>query len=1718
MKRAPLPTQPPTDPTPNPAWLDPSIALDQLSRQAQSANRDHIFAAARMAPGTQRTKLAQSLATLGAELEGTSGEYARVRVPANPDTLKEINDLPEILGLGAMPGELKVAPEFATQALNHPSSELVPVFITLMADDPTGELRQPLASLGVTAGDYDPDVRSYTANMPYGALPALAEADFVMAIEPIAVVQATHDTAVSVMGADALREYQHATGRFTGVTGQGISIGVVDTGLNSNHIDIKSGRASICGANFRYYEGWDLWADLHGHGTHVTGTIAGTGQGDPLFAGMAPNVSDIRFAKTMAYYGRGSSDDVRRGMSFLSRATGCMWNGQATASVKPLIVNMSLAASGLTYSGRGVGERKLDSIVYASDQLYVVAQSNEADQGFSNYGTAKNSLAVGAVDDAGFIAPFSSHGPTADNRLAPNLVGTGVRLSSPIGSAQPSGYITSSGTSMASPSVAGVAALLMEAEAGFQNHPALTRARLMASAIRPDAFLESPAHFPRNNTNGPGIIQNQYGMGLASTRASVLSRDTEHGWVLGSATSEPTDGTYEYVDITVPEGTSRLDIVLTWDEQPADTLTKSVLNNLDLWVDEGADCTQEPCGEYASLSSQDSVEWLFIDEPTPGTHRIKVAPKRLFGETVNAAIAWTIIRGDATPKLDIHVKNAPINPTPGERFEVDLVVRANQYIASGVTLHSDCAHRPNAICRSASHRSGEAQVVREDGISRDLGRIDLTQTIALGELAAGEERRVRLLFEPPSKSGRLYLTASAWNARSGAIAVDIVPSGEGAPPNHAIFPANDDFANATAIQGNSGSATGDFLGASREPGEPHINAESRTLWYSWTAPSEGQFRFRLAIAGDRSHFTSNMHLYAGDTLVSLVSTAETQGSQLSFSAEQGVVYNLQIETKLGNTPPVTLQWERADIRPANDDFFYAQEIPSAAGSVSGSNEGATTERYENWGKPAATVWFKWTAPSDGYWVFSENASGNYVMAFTGDSLQNLRLVSDPYVAYPASFPAKSGETYYIAVAAWSAERSGTQFQLYWSTRERASRPRELAINDQFENALVLVGAEGTARADWTDDRSVQPGEPAETGLGTMWWKWTAPETGRYTWHLGETRILLYSVFTGETLDDLTLVARGSIDPYASFDAVAQTTYWIALGQSQDSFGQYVRFVLPMEWAKAPANDDRDSAAQLLGANGSASADLRFATAELDEPADTVGYESLWWTWNAPASGWHRFWVEDNPLSAIISIYPADGVGGVLSAPVATSERSFVASGRVDAHVLAVAGTRYAIRVARRPNGEPDGPHRLRWESPSTAPAILAYSGAATNATVQSTEFPAPLSGFGNIAFSPDGTRLFATSERRLLMFLRDPADGSLSILDRYDRDADSPSGTVGYDLSSARLRWDEAFGHLIAHGSSQSYAFRLSSDRNSLSYVGTITINGNTGPRSNFSWRSLATDAPGTSLIAVNPVLSEMRVLRADSSRRLTLLQVVKAQGASGEDELLVPAMRSPQDVTFSSDGSHVYLVAQDALLAFSVDDATGKLALSSETLRSHLSDSNPFKGMNALSSVELDESGKYLFVASSSAPSVAVFDVSTDAADPRFLDAALKFYKLDFQRDLAAYHARSHLRPPERMGGCASALRHDRLPAVDYMCSQGYYVARWDAASEALLVTDWGQSNLLDRFGSVIPVVPSSSPSRFAQSPDGKHLYAFGSRPHPEQGDAIHIFQRASAMAAEAE
>ena len=1031
MQRAPRTSASVPEPSPNPNWFDAASAHDAILDQAARSGRAFTFAVLRVSPGVSLQALNSSLAGLGSQIEGSTGPYIRVRVPAERGPLESIAGLPGVLGVGAVPPEIKADETFVQEMLARPASEPVPVYITLMAADSAGEWRQALTELGVVVGAYDRDLRSYTANLPAAALAEVVAADFVLTVEPIPVVTVTHESSVPVMGVDGFRQYDPVTERFTGITGSGIAVGTLDTGLNSSHVDIAHDRASICGANFATDNAWDLWTDLHGHGTHVFGTIAGAGRDHPVLAGVAPGLSHLRMGKVVTHLGFGTDSEIRRGMDYLSRPTSCSWRGTRSEAVKPHIVNMSLAFVSLGASGRGAGERKLDSVVHGHSQLYVVAQANSAQHGFSNYGTAKNSLAVGAVDDTGIIAPFSSHGPTADGRLAPNVVGTGVRLTSARGRAAVSGHNTYSGTSMASPSVAGVAALLMEARPEFQDQPALTRSRLMASAIRPNVFLESRTQLPKDNTDGPGAFNNLYGLGLVSARTTLFSRDDPEGWLIGSATSQPDGESYEYIDVEVPEGAGRLDIVLTWDEQPADTLTRSVLNNLDLWADRGADCDDEVCGEHASRSKVDNVEWLLIEDPVPGTYRVKVVPVEIYGESSTAAVAWKILRDEPVPQLDVVLEDTS-DSAESEYITVDVTVDADRYVASGTTLHISCGRNFNSCSRLFSaYEPYRNHVYREDGLNWAAPRVVGVLTpvpIPIGEVAAGTPKRVQLRFvrEIVLPGSLLHVTASSWNANSAGEGLAI---GAEATETDSEFvaPANDSFSASERIEGATGATPVNLILASREPGEPLVSADSRTLWYTWEAPDKGLFRFRLQDVQTDRPMEADFALFTGSSVVDLEMVAEKTGSEISFATQAGVVYRLRVASEEERLPPLMLEWESADTRPANDDFAYAQVIEGERGSIESSNEGATLESTEFVSGAASSVWYEWTAPANGWWEVHPTPNELDAYVFVGDQLDQLRLVSVHIHNLGTWFRARMGETYRIAVAARFSRRFRNTF-------------------------------------------------------------------------------------------------------------------------------------------------------------------------------------------------------------------------------------------------------------------------------------------------------------------------------------------------------------------------------------------------------------------------------------------------------------------------------------------------------------------------------------------------------------------------------------------------------------------------------------------------------------------------------------------------------------------
>lgn len=1659
-------------------WINGSNAIDELVKQGTRTERDWTFGWMRLNDHSTVAEQAHSLEALAVEIVGTTGPLIRAKLPIDRANLEAILSLPEVVGIGAQPAETKLRMT-ALEKSNLMAHKQIPVFVTLMVGDPNGIWKSELEDLGAVVGYYDPMIHVYTVNATIDVLESIALTDFAMAIEPVQIVKPLHDTAVPAMGADSLRFYLGSAGSFQGVGGASVPIGVLDSGLNINHVDISSNRESICGANFVYYEPFidddDLWVDAGMHGTHVTGTMVGNGSFDPQFAGMAPLVEHIRFAKVLNHWGFGSNVFILRGMDYLGKATSCSLPNRLANRVKPLIVNMSLSWSTRVWEGRSVAERKLDAIVWDRRQLYVVAQSNEDIHGFSNFASAKNSLAVGAIRDGGEVVGFSSHGPTADGRLAPLVVGTGVDVNSTAGDGRRSGYVSLNGTSMASPAVAGVAALLMDAVPAHREQPALVRARMMASAIKPDVWLNNDERFPLDNTLGPGKLQGQYGLGKVSARTSVLNRNQSDGWVSGSAVSEIAGGEYAYHDIHVPEGTNRLDVVMTWDEPPADTLSSTVLNDLDLWLDHAADCETEPCGEFVSQSRVDNVEWLIVPNPEPGTYRIKISATRVYTDPPRAAIAWTTIRGASTPNLEISLDTEQAEFTDeqsSEGVEVTVTLSANEYIAAGTRLQFECRRLDGSGCPRNTRHIGEwgfrVTTEREDGVVQVV-RPYVHDAIEIGELAAGEiwQGQLVLRYRLAGNIGeafRIYVKASAWNANPASASVLIRQVGTESTFPEVAIPTNDRFGDAIRIVGREGSVEVDLVNAQAEPGEPLFapfnERPAGSVWYEWTAPMDDMVSF--SVTPDPAYGAMDsirVEAFRGDRLVTLDQIASSEWG-VQFFANSRQRYLIRVSDN-GATAPLRFNWSTG-ARPANDDFNAATVIAETTGSIDGTNAGATLEPGEFFGGLASTVWYQWVAPNDGAWEFGSSADALNVLAFRGGELANLRLVSG-FASERAVFLARAGEVYQIAIASDGASAAGVSFEMTWRSIERPSG------NDYFDEAEEIPADEtSTFQVSIDRDATVEPGEPAESGIRTKWWSWNPPSLGHYVWRLEELtgapesgNKLMVSVFKGTSLTDLEFVASNgeSMSVEFTFNVPSRDQYWLSVGIPTQDLWAYTSFFLTeptatLTWGLTPNNDEFVLAESLVGTSGSISRTNVYASSGIGERSDILGRSTLWWKYEASASGWVRFSVdgEGGPWALTVfsgSVHAAGGLIGLVA-----SDRFQ----RLENEVLfeVRAGTTYTIAVGLRDSAQ-GGEFSLNWEE-GEDPVWLRNVGGVVDGASDSDGNRVRIRNPGDVVTDDRGAAVYVASDFGMHSFARNEITGQLKHIQLLETE---------FDLTRAAMIWDPHRGRLLVTTCGRWWSFTRDLDALALVDGGEVAAVDDPRPCSEFR-EHLMLDADGSNVYRVGRSSIDHFVLESDES-----LRFVQSNHYGG---LLRAAL--------SSVGRHVYAVSSNELGVYTRDLDSGELVKTDFTYPIDAPSSPPVP-------LAITTDDTYLFVFDNDGERANLFSLENPLAPN--LEATYSFYREPFQ-----------------LNGCRFADARTDIVAVDVLCPGMAFSVRWDADVEELVITDTLIEGEADRFNHLTPRFGAplyEAPSGFVASPDERHIYLST----PEHG--ILIFGRGSPL-----
>ena len=239
-----------------------------------------------------------------------------------------------------------------------------------------------------------------------------------------------------------------------GLTGKGVRVGILDTGIDPNHPDLKGKIIA-----WKDFAGWAKKPkDSGGHGTHCAGTIAG-GNSSGQQIGVAPEV-DLIVGRIFSPLGSVMFGRILKAMQWMADP-----DGDPSTSDQPHIVSNSWGAPYRNYTIVKSWWKSVETW-RALGILPVFAAGNsgsEADTMLTP-GGFPHSFAVGATDSEDEIAYFSSRGPIewfGEAYIKPDVTAPGVKVYS----AKPGGgYQYMSGTSMACPHVAGMAALLKQAE------------------------------------------------------------------------------------------------------------------------------------------------------------------------------------------------------------------------------------------------------------------------------------------------------------------------------------------------------------------------------------------------------------------------------------------------------------------------------------------------------------------------------------------------------------------------------------------------------------------------------------------------------------------------------------------------------------------------------------------------------------------------------------------------------------------------------------------------------------------------------------------------------------------------------------------------------------------------------------------------------------------------------------------------------------------------------------------------------------------------------------------------------------------------------------------------------------------------------------------------------------------------------------------------------
>ncbi|MDB2336023.1 S8 family serine peptidase, partial [Candidatus Poseidonia alphae] len=254
----------------------------------------------------------------------------------------------------------------------------------------------------------------------------------------------------------------------TGYDGSGVTVAIIDTGIDGAHAsldDLDDDNSTNDPKVIGFYDpvnnptltnGTEVFPyDDQGHGSHCAGTTAGTGAPNYEHVGMAPQANLVG-VKVLDAGGSGSFATVMAGMK---------WTVDNRYQFNIRAASMSLGGPGpieWTSSEEDSVNRYANEMVRSGIALFIAAGNSFSSASIGTPGSAEDVITVGALDKDSSISVYSSQGPTEEGRIKPNVAYVGSNVMS-VAFNTGDQYTDMSGTSMATPGAAGVAALMLQA-------------------------------------------------------------------------------------------------------------------------------------------------------------------------------------------------------------------------------------------------------------------------------------------------------------------------------------------------------------------------------------------------------------------------------------------------------------------------------------------------------------------------------------------------------------------------------------------------------------------------------------------------------------------------------------------------------------------------------------------------------------------------------------------------------------------------------------------------------------------------------------------------------------------------------------------------------------------------------------------------------------------------------------------------------------------------------------------------------------------------------------------------------------------------------------------------------------------------------------------------------------------------------------------------------